>query len=168
MPTIRINTALAGHPNSGKTTLFNRLTGSNQQIGNWPGVTVEKKEGFFDFHDANVKVIDLPGAYTLSPYSLDEKVTRDFIVYEKPDIVVAVVDASNLEKNLYPVIELLELEANVLINLNMMDVADKSGIQIDSEKISRVFNCPLVKTVANKGKGIQDLKHSFYTYINQI
>ncbi|MFC1726082.1 ferrous iron transport protein B [candidate division KSB1 bacterium] len=168
MPPTPINTALAGLPNSGKTTLFNRLTGSNQQIGNWPGVTVEKKEGFYNFQDMRVRIIDLPGTYTLSPYSLDEKVTRDYIIFDKPDIIVAVVDASNLEKNLYPVIELLELEANVLINLNMIDSAEKSGIHIDYEKISKVFNCPLVKTVANKGKGIQDLKYSIFTYENKL
>jgi len=153
-----IKIALAGNPNSGKTTVFNNLTGSHQHVGNWPGVTVEKKEGKYFYDDFKVNVIDLPGTYSLTAYSLDERIARDFLIKETPDVVVTVIDASNLERNLYLVILLLELGVNVILALNMMDLVEKRGIKIDTEKLSLVLGIPVVETVANKGKGMDDLK----------
>ncbi len=150
--------ALAGNPNTGKTTVFNQLTGSRQHTGNWPGVTVEKKEGEFSLHGTKVKVVDLPGTYGLTAYSIDEKIARDFVVKEKPNVVVAIVDASNLERNLYLVTQLLELEVNLVICLNMMDMAQRGGWEIDIRTLSDVMNSPVVPTVANKGEGIEELK----------
>jgi len=118
-----ITIALAGNPNSGKTTLFNNLTGARQHVGNWPGVTVEKKEGTCTYKDYLIKVVDLPGVYSLTAYSIDELIARNFIVEEKPDVVVDIVDATNLERNLYLTVQLLELEAKVVMALNMMDEA---------------------------------------------
>ncbi|RKX70804.1 ferrous iron transport protein B [candidate division WOR-3 bacterium] len=154
----RIKIALAGNPNSGKTTVFNSLTGSRQHVGNWPGVTVERKEGKFSYGGCEVDVVDLPGIYGLTAYSLDERIARDFLIKETPDVVVAVIDASNLERNLYLVAQLLELRVNVILDLNMMDLVEAKGISIDTEKLSRVLGIPVVKTVANKGDGIEDLK----------
>jgi len=162
MKSIRV--ALAGNPNSGKSTIFNKLTGSNQHIGNWPGVTVEKKEGHFDFQNTRIIITDLPGTYSLTPYSLDEKIARDFIVNEKPDLVIAVIDSSDLEKNLYLAIELLELDINLIIDLNMTDITQKLGVQIDTDLLSKVMNCPVIQTVANKGKGLDDLKSTILNY----
>jgi len=156
MRTLKI--ALAGNPNSGKTTVFNELTASRQHVGNWPGVTVQKKEGRFVLDGVEVRVVDLPGTYSLSTYSLDEKVARDFLAKESPDLVVAVVDASNLERNLYLVTQLLELGVPVLIDLNMMDQAEEKGIRIDADRLSRVLDVMVVKTAANKGRGIAELK----------
>ena len=150
--------ALAGNPNTGKTTVFNQLTGSRQHTGNWPGVTVEKKEGEFSLHGTKVKVVDLPGTYGLTAYSIDEKIARDFVVKEKPNVVVAIVDASNLERNLYLVTQLLELEVNLVICLNMMDMAQRGGWEIDIRTLSDVMKSPVVPTVANKGEGIEELK----------
>ncbi|MBW2039278.1 MAG: ferrous iron transport protein B [Deltaproteobacteria bacterium] len=150
--------ALAGNPNTGKTTVFNQLTGSRQHVGNWPGVTVEKKEGEFTFQGARVRVVDLPGTYGLTAYSIDEKIARDFLVKERPDLVVAIVDATNLERNLYLVTQLLELKVNLIICLNMLDLAEKRGWEIDIQTVSDVVRAPVVPTVANKGQGIEDLK----------
>ncbi|MFW6139620.1 MAG: FeoB small GTPase domain-containing protein, partial [Spirochaetota bacterium] len=149
-----IRVAVAGNPNSGKTTVFNNLTGSHQHVGNWPGVTVEKKEGMFKYNGCRVKVVDLPGTYSLSAYSIDERIARSFLLEEKPDAVVTVIDASNLERNLYLVIQLLELGANVVLDLNMMDIVEKRGLKIDKENISRILGAPVVDTIAFRGKGI--------------
>ncbi|HID57082.1 TPA: GTP-binding protein, partial [Candidatus Poribacteria bacterium] len=153
-----ITIALAGNPNSGKTTVFNALTGAHQRTGNWPGVTVERKEGEYQHGETKVNVVDLPGTYGLSAYSIDEKIARDYLVTENPDVVVTIVDASNLERNLYLVIQLLELGQNVVICLNMMDLARKSGMEIDHERLSRLLGVPVVPTVAHKGEGIEQLK----------
>ncbi len=150
--------ALAGNPNVGKTSVFNALTGSRQHTGNWPGVTVEKKEGIFTMEGIEVKVVDLPGIYGLSAYSLDERIARDFLMHEKPDVVVVVIDSSNLERNLYLALELLEMNQNVVIDLNMIDLAEKQGIIIDTELLSKLLNIPVVKTVAVKNEGIEKLK----------
>ncbi|SLM29535.1 Ferrous iron transport protein B [Desulfamplus magnetovallimortis] len=154
--------ALAGNPNSGKTTLFNALTGARQQVGNYPGVTVEKKQGTFSLNGREFNVIDLPGTYSLSAYSLEEMVARDYLALEKPDMVVNIVDASNLERNLYLSLQFMEMGLPVCIALNMMDVADKRGISIDIEKLSSLLGVPVVPIVARNGKnGVKALLESF-------
>lgn len=149
--------ALAGNPNCGKTSLFNALTGSRQHVGNWPGVTVEKKEGKLKFEDRNITVVDLPGTYSLGAYSEDEVVARDFILKDKPDVVINVVDASNIERNLYLTMQLLETGVKVVLALNMMDEAKNKNIQINIEKLSKYLNVPVVATIATKGEGIKEL-----------
>ena len=133
---MEIRIALAGNPNSGKTTLFNGLTGSNQFVGNWPGVTVEKKEGKLKKHD-DVIITDLPGIYSLSPYTLEEVVARNYLVNEKVDAILNIVDGTNLERNLYLTTQLLELSIPVVIAINMMDVVRKNGDKINIEELSR-------------------------------
>jgi ferrous iron transport protein B len=150
--------ALAGNPNCGKTSLFNALTGSNQRIGNWPGVTVERKEGFFQNDSKKYKLIDLPGIYSFSAFSLDEKVAREYILEEKPDLVVNIVDASNLERNLYLTVQLMEMKVPMLVALNMMDLAEKNNLQIDIERLEEHLGCPVVPIVASKKTGIEQLK----------
>ena len=149
--------ALAGNPNSGKTTLFNELTGSRQHVGNYPGVTVEKKEGTLVDNGYRMSVVDLPGTYSLTAYSLEEVVARDFLVNEKPEVVIDIVDASNLERNLYLAIQFLEMGLPVCIALNMVDVAQKRGIEIDAEKLSAFLGVPVIPTVARTGLGKKDL-----------
>lgn len=160
METKKLIVGLVGNPNSGKSTLFNQLTGGKARVGNWPGVTVEKKEGKFQFQDYEITIVDLPGIYSLTAHSIDEKIARDFILEDKPDGVVVVVDASNLERNLYLVAELLELGVNVLVALNMMDVVRKKGIVINLERLSQVLGVTLVETVASKGEGVEELKEA--------
>jgi ferrous iron transport protein B len=154
----KIKIALAGNPNSGKTTVFNHLTGGRQHVGNWPGVTVEKKEGKFTSHTHEITVVDLPGIYSLTAYSLDERIARDFLLQEKPDAVVVVVDASNLERNLYLVTQLLELGSSLILDLNMMDMVRSRGVEIDTGKLSAVLGIPVIETAAHKGEGIEDLR----------
>lgn len=148
---------LAGNPNSGKTTLFNELTGARQHVGNYPGVTVEKKQGTFHSDDGVFHIIDLPGTYSLTAYSLEEVVARDFLVNENPSMIVNIVDASNLERNLYLTVQFVEMGIPVCIALNMMDVAKKRGIDIDIAKLSKLLNVPVVPTIARNGKGKQEL-----------
>ncbi len=152
------NIALMGNPNCGKTTLFNGLTGSNQHVGNWPGVTVEKKEGVFKHKGENYNIIDLPGTYSLGNYSEDESVATNYILKNKPSVVINVVDATNLERNLYLTTQLLELDIKVVIALNMMDEAKKRKINIDLNKLSKELNVPIVPTIASKENGLDDLK----------
>lgn len=152
-----ISLALAGNPNCGKTTLYNALTGTRQYVGNWPGVTVEKKEGKVKFNNQDIKVTDLPGTYSLSPYSIEEIIARDYIVESNPDVVVNIVDASNIERNLYLSVQLIEHGRPVVIALNMMDVAEKKGFKINAQKLSDLLGVPVVPIVASKGKGIQEL-----------
>ena len=151
----KIRIALAGNPNAGKTTLFNGLTGSNQFVGNWPGVTVEKKEGKLKNHDG-VVITDLPGIYSLSPYTLEEVVARNYLVCERPDAILNIVDATNLERNLYLTTQLTELGIPVVIALNMMDIVKKNGDKIDTEELSRQLGCKIVEISALKGNGIMD------------
>ena len=151
-----ITIALAGNPNSGKTTVFNNLTGAHQHVGNWPGVTVEKKEGSYRYGGYQVRVVDLPGVYSLTAYSPDEVVARNFILEGVPDVVVNILDASNLERNLYLTIQLIELETNLVIVLNMMDIAQSRDYQIDIDSLARELGAPVVPMVAknkesNKG-----------------
>ena len=152
METIRI--ALAGNPNCGKTTLFNTLTGSNQYVGNWPGVTVEKKEGKLKGDDS-VIITDLPGIYSLSPYTLEEVVARNYLVGERPEAILNIVDGTNLERNLYLTTQLLELGIPVVIAINMMDVVRKNGDTIDLEALSRALRCKIVEISALKGENVQ-------------
>ncbi|SUY39293.1 ferrous iron transport protein B [Clostridium perfringens] len=149
--------ALAGNPNCGKTSLFNLLTKSRQHIGNWPGVTVEKKEGTLKFKGESYKVIDLPGTYSLGAYSEDEIVARNYILKDKPDVVINVVDATNLERNLYLTTQLIEMGANVVIALNMIDQAETLNIEIDTNKLSKRLGVPIIKTSALKNRGIEEL-----------
>ena len=152
---MEIKIALAGNPNCGKTTLFNALTGSNQFVGNWPGVTVEKKEGKLKKHDG-VIVTDLPGIYSLSPYTLEEVVARNYLVGERPDAILNIVDATNLERNLYLTTQLVELGIPVVIALNMMDLVKKAGDKIDVAELSRQLGCKIVEISALKGDGVMD------------
>ena len=151
-----IRIALAGNPNCGKTTMFNDLTGANQYVGNWPGVTVEKKEGKYT-KDKDVTVTDLPGIYSLSPYSPEEIVARDYLLDGDPDVVINLIDATNLERNLYLTTQILELGLPVVIALNMMDLVEKNGDKIDVNKLSRELGCPIVPTSALKGRGMDEL-----------
>ena len=151
----QIRIALAGNPNSGKTTLFNALTGSNQFVGNWPGVTVEKKEGKLKKHD-NVTVMDLPGIYSLSPYTLEEVVARNYLISERPDAILNIVDGTNLERNLYLTTQLTELGIPVVIAINMMDIVKKNGDRINVPELSRQLGCRIVEISALKGTGVRE------------
>ncbi len=152
-----VKIALAGNPNAGKTTIFNALTGAKQKVGNYPGVTVERKEGFFKIGNLRVRVIDLPGTYSLTSYSPEEVIARKVIVEEKPEVVVDIVDASNLERNLYLTVQLFELGVPVILVLNMMDDAKKKGFEIDVEKLSRKLGIPVVPMVGHKKIGLEEL-----------
>ena len=151
----QIKIALAGNPNSGKTTLFNALTGSNQFVGNWPGVTVEKKEGRLKKHE-DVVIMDLPGIYSLSPYTLEEVVSRNYLITERPDAILNIIDGTNLERNLYLTTQLTELGIPVVIAINMMDIVKKNGDQINVKELSRQLGCKVVEISALKGTGIMD------------
>ena len=151
-----IKLALAGNPNCGKTTMFNSLTGSSQYVGNWPGVTVEKKEGKLKGYK-DVIVTDLPGIYSLSPYTLEEIVTRSYLLNDHPDVIINIVDGSNIERNLYLTTQLVEIGIPVIVALNMMDIIKKNGDRIDTEKLSRALGCKVIETSALKGTGIKDV-----------
>lgn len=154
-----IRIALAGNPNCGKTTMFNALTGANQYVGNWPGVTVEKKEGKLKSKKVKEEVVvtDLPGIYSLSPYTLEEVVSRDYLLKENPDVIVDLVDATNIERNLYLTTQLIETGVPVVIALNMADLLEKRGIKIDVVRLSMLLDCPIVETSALKGEGLDKL-----------
>ncbi|MDF2674632.1 MAG: feoB, partial [Clostridiales bacterium] len=149
---MEIKIALAGNPNSGKTTMFNSLTGSSQYVGNWPGVTVEKKEGKLKGHK-DVKIIDLPGIYSLSPYTLEEVVSRNYLINEKPDAIINIIDSTNIERNLYLTTQLTEMGIPVVIALNMMDIIHKNGDKIDIKKLSKGLGCEIIEASALKGEG---------------
>lgn len=153
----QIMIALAGNPNSGKTSIFNNLTGARQHVGNWPGVTVEKKEGKCKYNGYDISIIDLPGTYSLTAYSIEEMVARDFVIKEKPDVVVDIVDASNLQRNLYLTTQFKELGAKVVIALNMSDIAKKNGVNIDIDKMSKLLGAKIVPTVGSKNQGMKEL-----------
>jgi len=156
--TKRIRVALAGNPNAGKSSVFNALTGGRQHVGNWPGKTVERKMGGFALDNIAVELVDLPGIYSLSAYSVEEIIARDYIVTEKPDAVVCVVDASNLERNLYLTVQLLELGVPVIVALNMSDQAAARGLHIDKDLLSESLRAPVVPTVASRGAGMDALR----------
>lgn len=150
--------ALAGQPNCGKSTVFNMLTGARQHVANYPGVTVEKKTGQFKLDSTRVELVDLPGTYSLTSYSLEERVARDFILHDKPAVIIDVVDASNLKRNLYLTLQLMEMEVPMVIDLNMMDVASRRGIRVDFQGLSRYFGVPVVPTTGKKGVGGDEVK----------
>ena len=147
--------ALAGNPNCGKTTLFNTLTGSTAHVGNWPGVTVDKREGVYKKLSEHINIVDLPGIYSLSPYTPEEVVSRNFILEEKPDCVINIVDATNLERNLYLTTQIMEIDVPVVVALNMIDVVKKSGDKLDAKKLEREIGVPVVEISALKEEGVK-------------
>lgn len=155
-----LKTVLAGQPNCGKSTIFNLVSGIEQHIANYPGVTVDKKVGFFKYQDYKIQMVDLPGTYSFSSYSLEERVAKEYIINENPDIIINVVDASNLKRNLYLTFQLLEMGLPVIVVLNMMDVASRREIKIDSQKISSMLNCPVVQASGAKGIGGNEIMKS--------
>lgn len=155
--------ALAGNPNAGKSTIFNALTGSRQHVGNWPGKTVEKKEGYFVHNEQKFVVVDLPGTYSLSAFSAEEQIAREFIVKAKPALVVNVIDAANLERNLYLTTQILETGAPLVLVLNMMDVARSRGFQIDQRQMSNLLGgVPVLATTARRQEGLTELKELIF------
>jgi ferrous iron transport protein B len=153
----KIKVALAGNPNSGKTTIFNLLTGARQHVGNYPGVTVEKKEGLCKYDGHEITFVDLPGTYSLTAYTIEEIVSRNFIIEEQPDVVVDIVDASSIERNLYLATQLIEMNVPLVLAFNMSDIAEQKGLLFDIEQLSRLLEAPIVQTVGNKGKGKKEL-----------
>ncbi|HET7318828.1 MAG TPA: FeoB small GTPase domain-containing protein, partial [Nitrospirota bacterium] len=149
--------AVAGNPNSGKSTLINSLAGSRLHVGNWPGVTVEKREASFERRGERIALIDLPGTYSLSPYTEEEVVARDYLVQERPDVIIDVVDVTNMERNLYMTVQLLELEIPVVVALNIFDEAEKKGYRIDVPAMEQALGVRIVPTVATKGTGLDAL-----------
>jgi ferrous iron transport protein B len=161
--------ALAGNPNVGKSTIFNALTGSRQHVGNWPGKTVEKKAGMLKLGEQSITVVDLPGTYSLSAYSLEEQIARDFIVTERPALVVHVVDATNLERNLYLTAQLLDTGTPLTIALNMMDMARERKLDIDAAQLSHALNgVPVVEMTASQGKGFDSLKQALAAVLHHL
>lgn len=156
--TLNPTIALVGNPNAGKSTIFNALTGSNQHVGNWPGKTVERKEGAFTAEGLTLTVVDLPGTYSLSPFSPEEKVARDYLLDAQPDAAIAVVDAGNLERNLYLVVQILELGIPVIVALNMLDMAQARGLRIDVDRLAARLHVPVVRTIATRGEGLDTLQ----------
>ncbi|MDE7479187.1 MAG: 50S ribosome-binding GTPase, partial [Lachnospiraceae bacterium] len=150
-----VKIALAGNPNCGKTTLFNALTGSNQFVGNWPGVTVEKKEGKWK-GDKEVVIMDLPGIYSLSPYTLEEVVARNYLIGERPDAILNIVDGTNIERNLYLSTQLMELGIPVVMAVNMADILEKKGDKVHIDKLSKKLGCEVIEISALKGTGVND------------
>lgn len=159
--------AVVGNPNSGKTTLFNGLTGSNQRIGNWPGVTVEKKEGVIDIEGTKTILVDLPGIYSLTAQSEDERVARDYILSGEPDLVVNIVDATNLERNLYLSTQLLEMGVPVLMVVNMMDLAESKGIRIDLDGLAKQLGCPVIGISSTHKKSLAQVKQAIYQAVQK-
>jgi ferrous iron transport protein B len=165
----RIKVALAGNPNSGKSTIFNALTGSRQHVGNWPGKTVEHKFGQFSHDGFNIEVTDLPGSYSLTAFSEEESIARDFILEGQADVVVAIVDASNLERNLYLVTQILESQARMILVLNMRDKADRLGYEIDIQALCDLLvGIPVVSMVAIRGEGVQDLRDTIVSLAKNL
>ena len=154
--------ALAGNPNSGKTTLFNLLTGSTAHVGNWPGVTVDKKDGVYKKCAENVAIIDLPGIYSLSPYTPEEVIARNYTIDEKPECIINIVDATNLERNLYLTTQLLEIDTPMVVALNMIDAVEKAGDTINSEELEEKLGVPVVRISALKNTGIKELMDKAY------
>jgi ferrous iron transport protein B len=162
-----ISIALSGNPNSGKTTIFNNLTGLRQHVGNYPGVTVEKKTGVINYKEYKINVVDLPGTYSLTAYSTEQIVARNFIIDQKPDVVVDIVDSSNLERNLYLAVQLLELKVPLVLVFNMADIARRSGRKIDIELLSELFGAPIVETVGRSGMGNKEVLEAAIDVLNR-
>ncbi|HAF62961.1 MAG TPA: ferrous iron transport protein B [Anaerolineaceae bacterium] len=163
-----ITIALAGNPNCGKSTVFNQLTGTKQHVGNWPGKTVEKKEGSFQYKNKKIKVVDLPGTYSLTAYSLEEIIARDYVIKEDPDLIVSILDAANIERNLYLTLQMIELGVPVIVVLNMMDIVVEQETSIDADRLSNMLNVPVVSLVARDGVGIDDLKDTILEMSNDL
>ncbi|HCO94646.1 MAG TPA: ferrous iron transport protein B, partial [Phycisphaerales bacterium] len=163
----KITVALAGNPNSGKTTIFNQLTGARQHVGNYPGVTVEKKEGVCKYDGYEMIFVDLPGTYSLTAYSIEELVTRNFIIDEQPDVVVDIIDASGIERNLYLATQLIEMNVPLVLVFNMSDVAEQKGLLFDIEQLSRLLEAPIIPTIGNKGKGKRELLDAIVKTVQQ-
>jgi ferrous iron transport protein B len=157
MPPKHLTIALAGNPNSGKTSIFNNLTGTRQKVGNWPGVTVEKKEGHISRSGYNLTIVDLPGTYSLTPFSIEEVIARNYLLDERPDVVIDIIDASNLERSLYLATQIRELDCKVIFALNMADLARNRGMKIDNRKLSELLDVPVVFTVGNRNEGMEEL-----------
>lgn len=157
-PRKNLRVALAGNPNCGKSSLFNALTGARQHVGNWPGKTVEKKLGSFSQDGVEVELVDLPGTYSLSAFSVEEILARDYILQEKPDAIISVVDTSNLERNLYLTVQLLELGVPVIVALNMSDLAAARGLRIDERALGAALGAATVMTAAHRGEGVAALR----------
>ena len=157
--------ALAGNANVGKSAMFNQLTGVDQDIGNWPGKTVERAEGLLQYRGQRIRVIDLPGIYSITALSTEEQVSREFIAHDRPDVVVNVLDASALERNLFFTLQLSELESPMIIAVNQMDLAIKKGIVLDLRKLSALLGIPVIPTIAIQGKGIADLSDAILSAI---
>ncbi len=153
----KITVALAGNPNSGKTTIFNMLTGAHQHVGNYPGVTVEKKEGLCRYKDYEINIVDLPGTYSLTAYSIEELVARNYIIDEQPDIIVDIIDASSIERNLYLATQLIEMNIPLVLVFNMYDLAERKGLLFDNEQLSKLLETPIVRTIGNKKQGKESL-----------
>ena len=154
---MKIVVALIGNPNVGKSVVFNNLTGGKQHVGNWPGKTIEKKEGLCIHKGHEIHIVDLPGTYSLTAYSPEELIARNYIIEEKPDVVVDIVDASNLERNLYLTIQLLELGCKLIILLNKKDVAERNGLEINSKELEKLLGVPVVESIAPKKIGMKEL-----------
>jgi ferrous iron transport protein B len=152
--------ALAGNPNVGKSTVFNALTGARQHVGNWPGKTVEKKEGSWTYQGQTYTIVDLPGTYSLTAFSMEEIIARDFIIDARPDAVVVVADAANLERNLYLVVQIVEMGAPVIVALNMADIAEAKGLKIDVAKLAQGLGVPVIPTTARDGHGLEALSQA--------
>ncbi len=157
---MKVRVALIGNPNVGKSVVFNNLTGLKQHTGNWPGKTVEQKTGFFEYKGHEFEIVDLPGVYSLSALSEDERVARDYLIHTRPDVVVDIVNASQVERNLYLTLLLVELQLNLVVVLNMYDVVRSRGDKIDTQKLSEKLGTKVVTTVATKGEGMDDLKEA--------
>ncbi|MCD6392706.1 MAG: ferrous iron transporter B, partial [Planctomycetes bacterium] len=153
----KLSIALAGNPNSGKTTVFNALTGARQHVANYPGVTVEEKTGLRRYKDYDIRVVDLPGTYSLTAYSVEELVARNYIIEEHPDVVVDIIDSSNIERNLYLATQLLEMNVPLVLAFNMSDVARQRGLTFDTDTLAQLFGAPIVMMVGNKGEGLDEL-----------
>jgi len=153
----KINIVLAGHGNSGKSAVFNFLTGLHQHIGNWAGKTIEKREGTLFYKGYTIDVMDLPGIYSLTTYSVEEVISREYIIQKHPDVVINIVDSTNLERNLIFTLQLLELECPLILAMNMVDLAKKKGITIDCKRLSEILNIAIVPTVASRGSGLTKL-----------
>jgi ferrous iron transport protein B len=167
LPTITV--ALAGNPNSGKTSLFNNLVGANQKVGNFSGVTVEKVEGSLTYKDYRIQIVDLPGTYSLTAYSPEEIVARKYIIEKKPHVIVNVLDGTNIERNMSLTTQLLEFKRNVLIAVNMSDEMDRKGIQVDFNQLEKLLGSHIVPTNSRKGQGVEDLlEHIVQVYEGDI
>ena len=155
-----LTVAFIGNPNCGKTTLFNAYTGAKLKVANWPGVTVEKKEGYMKYHDHKYKLVDLPGIYSLTSYSIEEKLSRQYILGDEVDVIVDVIDASSLERNLYLALQLIELGKPVVLALNMMDIVEERGMEIDLHRLPEMLGVPVIPVSAVKKRGLNALMHA--------